>query len=292
MSAVNRREDDGGRALTMIQPFVSALMVTAARPERFSWFQASLDGYLRQTYSPREMVIVLDAAAPADRRRLESYLESVGRNDVRLVIPEGKACLGALRNRSLDAALGDVICLWDDDDLHHPQRIERQVALLQKSGAGAVLLADCLHLFMNDGFCYWVNWGRTRFRGLPGTLLARRDHGLRYPEEGRFSRAGEDTDFLERLATAMVTEYLAAPPLLYVYRFHGHNTWKREHHLMLARRFCEPQEKLLGMRSAVCELVGAVDFGLLEAKLAGSDGVAYTVHVDQPGAGALDVPTT
>ncbi len=32
----------------------------------------------------------------------------------------------ALRHASMDLATGDVLCQWDDDDLHHPQRVARQ----------------------------------------------------------------------------------------------------------------------------------------------------------------------
>jgi hypothetical protein len=38
------------------------------------------------------------------------------------------------------------------------------------------------HLFMQQGHCFWVNWQRTRYGGLPGTLLARRDLELGLPQ--------------------------------------------------------------------------------------------------------------
>src|SRR4051794_22506421 len=268
-------------AVMSTRPLVSALMVTAARADRFPWIVASLGDYSKQTYAPREMVVVLDDPAPADRRRLEAHLVASGLQDVRVVLPERKLSLGALRNVSLDAALGEVICLWDDDDRHHPRRMEHQVNALLGAGAGALLLSDCLHAFMDDGHCYWVNWARTRFRGLPGTLVAWRNHGVRYPETGRFAQAGEDTDLLVRLARATPTVFLAAPPLLYVYRFHGCNTWQRDHHLMLARRFCEPRARLLRDRPAVCDLLGQVGLGLPATSVADAEGVVFRVRDPQ-----------
>jgi glycosyltransferase involved in cell wall biosynthesis len=271
--------DDPMAPLEVIRPrpLVSALMVTAARADRFPWIVESLADYGKQTYAPRELVVVLDDPAPADRQRLEAHLVASGLQSVRLVRPGRKLSLGALRNVSLDAALGDIICLWDDDDLHHPRRMENQVDALLGGGARAVLLSDCLHVFMDDGHCYWVNWAKTRFGGLPGTLVAWRNHGVRYPEAGTFAQAGEDTDFLVRLAGAAPVAFLAAPPLLYLYRYHGCNTWQREHHLMLARRFCEPRTRLLRDRPAIGDLLGQVELGLSPTSLADAEGVVFRV---------------
>src|SRR4051794_30576480 len=80
------------------RPLVSAPMVTAARADRFPWIVASLVDYSKQTYTPKEMVIVLDDPAPADRQRLEVHLADSGLEGVRVVLPGGKRSLRALRN--------------------------------------------------------------------------------------------------------------------------------------------------------------------------------------------------
>jgi glycosyltransferase involved in cell wall biosynthesis len=260
-------------------PLISCLMVTGAGPERAPWFTVALQGYCRQSYPHTEMVIVLDQPATEDRARIERQVAELGRSDIRIICPPGKLPLGALRNLSMDAASGELVCLWDDDDVHHPHRVERQLAHLRATGADAVLLADCLHLFMQQGQCFWVNWQRTRYGGLPGTLLARRDHGLRYPEEGRYAKAGEDTDLLQRLATTSRIEYLKAPPFLYIYRFHGANTWQLDHHAMLAGRFCEPRERLLEHQPALLSSLRGLDLGVSQLLLADQKGLAYGVRL-------------
>jgi hypothetical protein len=256
---------------------VSCLMVTAARADRFRWIVASIASYLQQIHVPRELVIVLDQPAPPDARRIEAHVGSLHRSDIRIVSPPGKQTLGALRNLAMDSALGDLICNWDDDDLHHPRRIEVQLAHLHQTGAGAVCLSDCLHLFMNEGRCYWVNWALTRSRGLPGTLLARRNHGLRYPESGRFADRGEDSHLLHHLAEIVPTRFLAAPPFLYVYRFHGTNTFHREHHARLAARFCEGGARLQSQRAELTRCLQAFDLGLDETEVVDGQGVAFRV---------------
>ena len=265
--------------MTNDTPLISCLMVTGAGPARAQWFTVALQNYCQQSYSKTELVIVLDQPAAEDRARIEGQVAALGRSDVRLICAPEKSPLGALRNLSMEAARGDLVCLWDDDDIHHPRRIEGQLAHLRSTGADAILLADCLHLFMEQGHCYWVNWQKTRYGGLPGTLLARRDHGLRYPESGRFAQAGEDTDLLERLAATSRIEHLQAPPFLYIYRFHGANTWQLEHHAMLAGRFCEPRERLLEHQAGLLSSLNGLDLGVPQLLMGDAKGLAYGVRL-------------
>ena len=267
--------------MTNDSPLISCLMVTPAGPTRARWLTVALQNYCQQSYSHTELVIVLDQPAAEDRARIEGEVAALGRSDIRLICPPQKLPLGALRNLSMAAARGDLVCLWDDDDIHHPHRIEGQLRHLRATGADAVLLADCLHLFMEQGHCYWVNWQKTRYGGLPGTLLARRDHGLRYPEAGRYAQAGEDTDLLERLAAASRIEYLRAPPFpfLYIYRFHGTNTWQLEHHAMLAGRFCESRERLMEHQPGLLSSLAGLDLGVPQLLMADQKGLAYGVRL-------------
>jgi glycosyltransferase involved in cell wall biosynthesis len=256
---------------------VSCLMVTQARADRFRWVTSAIQNYCEQRYRPTELIIVLDDPLEVDRGRLEGWVVALGRSDIHLLPSPRKLSLGALRNLSLDAASGDLICLWDDDDFHHPLRVERQVEHLARTGAAAGLLADCLHLFVASGRCYWVNWGRTRYRGLPGTLLARRDHGLRYPESGPFSGSGEDTDLLTRLSSAVPTTFLPAPPFLYVYRFHGANTWDQGHHAFLANRFCERRPRLMAEKENLSEALLTADLGVPVVTMVDCEGPVFAI---------------
>jgi hypothetical protein len=74
------------------------------------------------------------------------------------------------------------------------------------------------------------------------------------------------------------TAFLAGPPFLYVYRFHGTNTWARDHHLMLARQFCEPRSRLISEKSALRQLFGDIDVGLSETSMVDGDGIVYRVR--------------
>lgn len=196
-------------------PRVSCVMVTA---DRRAIARRAVGCFLRQSFANRELVIVDDgdedyapilSEVPADRLR---YLR----------VPKDAAnTLGMLRNLSLEAARGEFVAQWDDDDWYHPDRLSRQVAALE-SGAGAcVLRGTLMHLDAPDWFDH--PYVGTLEPGVPGSIVHRADPAVRYPEQ----RRGEDTVFLahwpaERLAV------LDAPEL-FLRAFHGANTWERIH---------------------------------------------------------------
>jgi glycosyltransferase involved in cell wall biosynthesis len=96
--------------------------------------------YCQQTHQNKELVMVLDQGADAEKSAIGTYISSLGRDDIRIVEPTGKLSLGALRNLSRESAGGEILCQWDDDDLHHPQRLERQLSALINSGGKALCL--------------------------------------------------------------------------------------------------------------------------------------------------------
>src|SRR4051794_18063628 len=99
---------------------ISCLMVTLDRP---AFFDRSYACYLAQDYRDRELVIVCDGPAWY-RRHIREKIE--GRDDVRLVELGSRFTLGELRNVSMAFAAGELVAQWDDDDLHHPSRLDLQ----------------------------------------------------------------------------------------------------------------------------------------------------------------------
>ena len=209
--------------------------------ERVGLLKEAIACYLDQTYPRRELVIVA-AGSAWSRRAVADHLEALGRDDLRLVeIDDPEATLGAMRNASLEAARGEVVCQWDDDDLYHPQRLELQLAAMQAAGAGACFLTDHLQFDAPAREMYWVDWASFREHGpghelLPGSMMARRDACPRYPETGEDARWGEDNAFRKRLLETVEVAPLAGHGCLYLYRFHGRNVWGRDHHRRLSAR--------------------------------------------------------
>jgi hypothetical protein len=83
-----------------------------------------------------------------------------------------------------------------------------------------------------------VNWtNRTsnkRHHLLPGTLLMYKDQRFRYPETGPSARKGEDDDLIDQMFEHIPVADLSGAGYLYVYTYHGKNTFSRDHHVRLA----------------------------------------------------------
>lgn len=103
--------------------FVSCIMPTF---NRAGFVNAAIDCFLRQTYTNKELIILDDGPDPA-----EPVLSS-GWPITYVIIPRTK--LGQKRNICCELARGEIICHFDDDDWSAPERIEKQVAVLQSSG--------------------------------------------------------------------------------------------------------------------------------------------------------------
>ena len=265
---------------------VSCLQVAWPIPGRLEYFKRSVRDYCRQTHLRKELVIVLDAGPPEAVAAVACFVQGLGRSDIRLVRPDGKHSLGGLRNISLDCAHGDCICQWDDDDLHHPQRIERQLDALVAQDGEAVHLEEVMHLFTALREIYCTNWRATEAGVLPGTLLCRRSAPIRYPESGRESRFGEDTSVSLQLRARGGYVVLRRAPWLYVYVSHGGNLWPDDHHRMLASELCLSRSLIQRREAELRDGLRPFDFGPGGVTVRGYNGAAFTLSADVDAANA------
>jgi glycosyltransferase involved in cell wall biosynthesis len=219
---------------------VSCLVVT--QESRFEHFQRACRSFLRQTWPEKELVVAA-YGSPEYLRRLAAYCDQLPMPTA-TAFTQTPTPLGQLRNLSVEAATGDIVCQWDDDDQYHPRRIEIQTRALVESAAEFCLLSDYWHYFADTGELYWLDfcrnrrgepWNNAQLNMLPGSLTARRDAVFSYTPDAQ----GEDTLFL---AYAKIKrrkfEVLSAAGWCYLYVYHGHNTMnRRQHHEGLIDRF-------------------------------------------------------
>jgi glycosyltransferase involved in cell wall biosynthesis len=202
-------------------PLVSCLMVTrgneALMRQAIACFQA-------QTYGRRELVVVSESSKPYAR----DIVARLNDPNIRYVLGPD-APLGALRNASVAAARGDLVCQWDDDDLSDPQRLELTISAMAATRVDAVFLARVT--------LWWPERRRLALsepRLWEGTMVALRGMVPPYPEY----RRGEDSVMMDSLRARSRTAALDAPSA-YVYRVTGQNTWDVAHFEALFARASE-----------------------------------------------------
>ncbi|HEX8129156.1 MAG TPA: glycosyltransferase [Pyrinomonadaceae bacterium] len=84
--------------------------------------------FLRQDYDAKELIIVDDG-----REAVDDLVPPDG--CVRYIRLTEKLPVGAKRNLACEAARGEIIAHWDDDDWHAPHRLRVQVESLRRAGA-------------------------------------------------------------------------------------------------------------------------------------------------------------
>jgi hypothetical protein len=195
-------------------PLISCLCVTRAR---VTLLTRAVECFLAQTYPRRELLILFDADDAATRE----YAAALHDDRIRLVeapqVP--RQSLGSLRNLAVAEARGQYVCQWDDDDWYHPDRLTAQFSALRASGRPTCVLSrwTCLDVEARRAYL-------SPHRAWEGSIMVERERMVAYPDLAR----GEDTIAIDQLA-ARDELHLLDRPDLYVYTFHGDNTWDRTH---------------------------------------------------------------
>ena len=190
---------------------VSAIMITADRPH---FVPMAIGCFLAQTYEPKELVIVDDGREPC---LLPGY-GALANPQIRYVyINRREIPVGAKWNIAVEAALGDYLVFWADDDWHHPERIQRQLTACLVAGAEACALGDVPYVDLTTG----ERWRFTERDGrvLDGTYL--------------FSRGFTNRGNFPRTTSPEAANWLNGKPkptilhddTLYLGTVHGSNAW-------------------------------------------------------------------
>ena len=130
------------------KPLVSILIPAFNAQE---WIAETLRSALAQTWERKETIVVDDGSTDqtlAIAKRFES-------NEVRVLVQENQGAASA-RNNALAHCQGDYIQWLDADDLLAPDKIAKQMAVLDQSVSKKILLSSGFGKFLH-------RWERTRF---------------------------------------------------------------------------------------------------------------------------------
>lgn len=117
------------------RPLISIITPTFNRERTIT---LAVESVLAQSYQHWELLIIDDGSVDGTREKLSSYLED-GRIQYRFQDNQGQS---VARNLGLQYAQGALICFLDSDDLWVPEKLERQVALMQAHPEVDVLHSD------------------------------------------------------------------------------------------------------------------------------------------------------
>jgi glycosyltransferase involved in cell wall biosynthesis len=169
-------------------PLVSCLMPTR---DRRPFVGRAVAQFMAQDYPDRELVVIDDGVD-----RIADLLPDDPR--IRLLRSEQRLAVGAKRNLACEAARGDVLMHWDDDDWMAPWRVRYQMSELEARGAQVCGLAR-LYFYDAGARRAWEYVYPDGVRGwvAGGTLCYRRDvwRNHRFPDINE----GEDTRFVWNL---------------------------------------------------------------------------------------------
>jgi len=105
----------------------------------------AVESVLAQTYPHIETIVVDDGSKDDTLARLEQYGDRIR------VVSQANAGPAAARNRGIAMAQGELVAFLDSDDLWLPQKIQRQVALLEQAGESVPCCLSNIMMKWNSG---------------------------------------------------------------------------------------------------------------------------------------------
>ncbi len=210
---------------------------------------AALESIAKQAYEPRETIVVLDGPCPD--------LPELHRAGLR-VLRQPHMGVAAARNAGLHAADSDLIAFLDQDDEWRPDKLERQVSLLQRRAPLDFALCR-VEVALEPGMPppAWLDpeWLAAPIAGFaPSTWLVRR---RAFAAIGEFDESYEmacDSDWLGRARLGALGVEMIDEPLVR-WRIHGENAshdraLMRREVLTMMRRHTARQQKARELRIA------------------------------------------
>lgn len=199
-------------------PLVSCIMPTYNRRH---FVRMAVNYFLQQDYPNKELIVVDDGTDPV-------HDIMPADPQIRYVPVETKQSVGAKRNRAVQAARGEFIVHWDDDDWYASRRLTEQIQKLLQKEADVVALSMryVLSLSSMDFWCCRPELhSHLHFRDVCcGTIAYRRTLWERYGPYPPVN-CGEDAYFLKALPDSAVRLCSLADEEMFLCVRHGYNTW-------------------------------------------------------------------
>ncbi len=130
----------------MEKAFVSVVIPTY---NRAATIEKAVRSVLEQTYDTLEVIVVDDGSTDNTRQ----IIEEIGDPRLRYLWQENSGACAA-RNHGAEQAKGAYIAFHDSDDIWHPDKLEKQMKLLEKTKADVVVCKMAMYR-PNDTIVYY-----------------------------------------------------------------------------------------------------------------------------------------
>ena len=132
-----------------------------------------------------------------------------------------KRSLGDLRNIAIENAEGQYICQWDDDDWYNCNRLLFQYSIIIESNSAGSILKQWLLFDSTTNIAYV-----SHIRNWEGSILC--ETSVMKSRGYEDKTISEDTALIEHLFKENKLT-ITDNPQLYIYIYHGLNTWNYTH---------------------------------------------------------------
>jgi hypothetical protein len=158
---------------------------------------------------------------------IDEYIRSLYDGRIKLIQLADDCILGDARNILSDNANGSIITPWDDDDWYHKDRLNYMYNFMNTNELNSVVISKVIIYNEINGSAV-ISYARPWY----GSLMYRNEinDGIKYDSMHK----GEDFNFTRNIINKDKSSMLLAPHL-YVYRFHGANTWDLNHFNILIK---------------------------------------------------------
>ena len=202
---------------TLDYPLISCICITSNREEMLF---KSIIAFAHQTYPSKELIVSYPYTEEPTKKLLD-YLEENTSINIQRIERKESCSIGKARNHAVERANGYYICIWDDDDIHHQNRLTEQYNALDSyektfdaSIIGQILL---FQLFNQTAYLAFPSYWSC-------TLLCSKKLLLTHPflDQNQF----ESKLILKHLSANSMASLIYQQPHLYTYVFHGRNLMK------------------------------------------------------------------
>ena len=100
------------------------------------YIEESIRSVMAQTYKDWELLVIDDCSTDSTR----SIIQAISKEDDRIKLIENPQNVGVAktRNKGFELSKGDYVALLDSDDIWMPEKLEKQLSLIEKTGADLV----------------------------------------------------------------------------------------------------------------------------------------------------------